>query len=231
MAELIVALDLPAYEDALRLVERTGDGVGWYKVGYQAFYAYGERIIAALHESKKSLFLDLKLHDIPNTVAAAVQALARFRPRMLTVHAAGGGAMMSAAVAARAQSSPETRLIAVTLLTSLTSFDLHEDGVAKSAEALAASRAESARRCGLDGVVCAVAEAQTIRAAAGREFLIVTPGIRPAGSDRDDQARTATPADAAKAGADFIVVGRPIAGADDPRRAAQAITDELRAAV
>jgi len=230
MVQLIVALDQPTFEAAFNLVDRTSDEVSWYKVGYKAFYQYGDRIIDVLRSRRKFVFLDLKLHDIPNTVAGAIHSLARYEPAMMTVHAAGGGAMLSAAAAARDQHAPGMRLVAVTLLTSLTAFDLREDGVDKSPEELAVSRAQAALRCGIDGVVCAVSEAAAIRTATNRQFLIVTPGIRPRGAEQSDQQRVATPTDAARAGADFIVVGRPISNAFDPKHAARAILVEMRAA-
>ena len=231
--ELIVALDEPSLDRALEVVRRTRDLVTWYKVGYQAYYGYGDRIVSALRDAGKSLFLDLKLHDIPNTVAAGIRAAARIGANLVTVHAAGGAAMLSAAAVARdemAASGAGLRLLAVTVLTSTTDADLRDTGVDRSAEEVAGLRARLAARCRIDGVVCAVPEAASVRAATSNEFLIVCPGIRPAGGDAADQRRVATPAAAARAGANFIVVGRPITQAADPAAAAAAIVDELRAA-
>jgi orotidine-5'-phosphate decarboxylase len=230
--ELIVALDEPTFERALDVVARTSARVQWYKVGYEAYVGYGDRILGALREHGKSLFLDLKLHDIPNTVAAGVRAAAGAGARLLTVHAAGGPAMLSAAAQARNESgAPSLQLLAVTVLTSMNAAELRETGVDRNPEELVMVRARLAQRCGIDGVVCAVGEAAAVREATGDGFMILCPGIRPAGADAGDQRRVASPADAARAGANFIVVGRPIARAADPAAAAAAIIDELHTAV
>jgi orotidine-5'-phosphate decarboxylase len=230
MAELIVALDEPIFERSLAIVQLTSDDARWYKVGYEAFYSYGERILNALAAEEKSILLDLKLHDIPNTVAAAVHAISRFKPQMVTIHAAGGAAMLEAAVKAQAETGCDTKLLAVTLLTSMTGDDLRREGFTESAERIAVKRAELAINCGMDGVVCAVSEASAIRRAIGDRALIVSPGIRPVGAAAADQRRVATPAEAARAGVNFIVVGRPITEAADPATAARAIAGELAAA-
>jgi orotidine-5'-phosphate decarboxylase len=232
MTELIVALDLPDFAAANTLVERTRARVRWYKVGYQAFYEYGARIIDALRECDASLFLDLKLHDIPSTAGAAVRALARFRPAMTTLHSAGGADMMAAAAVARDEanaSGADMRLLAVTVLTSLSQQDLVAVGEAHATHELVAMRAELALRAGIDGLVCAVDEVAVVRARAERPCIIVCPGIRPSGESGDDQRRVATPRQAALAGADYIVVGRPIAAAQDPASVAEAVVAELAA--
>ena len=232
MTELIVALDLSDFEDAKAVVERTRDRVKWYKVGYQAFFGYGERIIDVVHGAGASLFLDVKLHDIPNTVASAVRSLARFRPAMLTVHSAGGVEMMAAAAQARDEvnaAGAGIQLLAVTVLTSMSQADLAAVGETHATHELVAIRAELALKAGMDGLVCAVDEVAVARARADRPCLVVCPGIRPSGEDADDQRRVATPRMAVIAGADYIVVGRPISAAHDPALAAQTIIAELAA--
>lgn len=234
--EIVVALDEPDFGRASELVARTRAGIMWYKVGYQAYYGYGERIIALLRDAGKSLFLDLKLHDIPTTVAAGVRAAVSTGASLLTLHAAGGRAMLEAAAAARDESCAEMadgrrlRLLAVTVLTSMSGSDLREVGVDRDPATLVPLRARLAASCGIDGVVCAVPEARAVREATSESFVVLCPGIRPAGSDEGDQRRVATPSDAARAGADFIVVGRPIAKASDPGAAAAAIAREIEGA-
>ena len=228
--ELIVALDEPTFDRAADIVRRTSGHVDWYKVGYEAYYGYGDRILGMLRDAGKSLFLDLKLHDIPTTVAAGVRAAAQRGARLLTIHAAGGTAMLSAAAEARDASGGGLRLLAVTVLTSMREEDLRQTGVDRSPSEVAAMRARLAVRAGIDGAVCAVPEAAAVRAAVGPAFTIVCPGIRPAGAEAGDQRRVATPADAERAGANFIVVGRPITRSADPGAAAEAILRELRGA-
>lgn len=223
-----MALDEPTFDRALHILQRTQAHAAWYKVGYEAYYGYGDRIIGALQDAGKSLFLDLKLHDIPSTVAAGVRAVAKTGARLLTVHTAGGVSMLSAAAAARDESAAgRLRLLGVTVLTSMSEADLRETGVDRSPEQLALLLSRLAARCGIDGVVCAVPEAAEVRRSTSSDFTILCPGIRPAGADAGDQRRTATPAAAARAGANFIVVGRPITQAPDPAKAAAAIVDEL----
>jgi orotidine-5'-phosphate decarboxylase len=224
MTELIVAIDEPDYGHARVVVEHTAPAVDWYKVGYEAYYGYGDLILTLLREAGKQIFLDLKLHDIPNTVAAAVRGTARSGARLLTVHATGGAAMLSAAVAAK---SAGMRIVAVTVLTSLAADDLRAIGIESDPADQALRLALLARTSGVDGVVCAVDDAARIRRECGAGFAIVCPGIRPSGSPSEDQRRVATPAEAARAGADFIVVGRPVTKSDDPAAAARAIVDEL----
>ena len=230
MTKLIVALDEPTFERALDVLHKTGPAVAWYKVGYEAYYGYGDRIMGALRGAGKSIFLDLKLHDIPNTVAAGVRAAAKAGARLLTVHAAGGAAMMRAAASARDEMDTDMRVVAVTVLTSMSDAELHETGIEGSASHTVLQRARLASGSGLDGVVCAVGEAAGIRHATDARFAIVCPGIRAAGSASDDQRRVATAADAVRAGADFIVVGRPITQANDPASAAERIVEEMKTA-
>ncbi len=227
VAELIVALDVAAAADALALVARLGDAVRWYKVGPVLYVADGPLVVRALRERRKDVFLDLKWHDIPSTVAGAVAAAGAAGVSLATVHLAGGAAMLAAAVAARAAG---LRLAGVGVLTS---FDAPGYGAAVGRPV--ADLGEEQRRlvrlgtaAGLDGYVAAAAEARTVRSVAGPRALLVVPGVRRVADAAADQARTATPGEAAAAGADFIVVGRPITGARDPAREAAAIAQEAR---
>lgn len=232
--ELIVALDVPAFDDAVRILDQTASRITWYKIGYEAYYGFGQRIIQTLRERGKKIFLDLKLHDIPNTAAGGIRSLAWAGASLLSLHAAGGRQMLLAAAAARDEaksSGSDLRLLAVTVLTSQTGDQLRDIGFAKSTEELVAVRAALAADCGMDGVVCAVEEVAIVRARTFPEFLIVCPGIRPAGQSADDQQRVATPTDAVLAGAVAIVVGRPITLAADPAGAVQSILDEIDAAL
>ena len=233
---LIVALDFPSAEPAARLVERLrAVPVGLFKVGSELFTAAGPQFVSeTLRQKNRAVFLDLKFHDIPNTVAGAARAAARLGVSLLTVHAAGGVAMMRAAAGAVREVSPETRLLAVTLLTSLAQEDLVRGGVVGAPQDHVLRLAEMAVQAGLDGVVASAAEAATVRRYFPRPFLLVTPGIRPSWARRpaaqaEDQQRVATPADALAAGADFVVVGRPITSAPDPEEAANRVLRELRA--
>lgn len=230
MAELVVAIDESEAEGALSLVLRTAALVTWYKVGYEAYYGYGDRILSTLRDAGKSIFLDLKLHDIPNTVAAGVKAAAKLGARLLTIHTAGGRAMLSAAAAARDEAGGALRLLGVTVLTSMSADDLRDTGVDASPSDVVLARTRLSIKSRIDGVVCAVDEAPSVRAASGPGFKILCPGIRPAGSAADDQRRVATPSEAVRAGANFIVVGRPISRAPDPAAAVSAILKEMRSA-
>jgi orotidine-5'-phosphate decarboxylase len=225
---LIVALDVADAAEARRLADTLAGHVGMFKVGSQLFTACGPELVRELVGRGEKVFLDLKYHDIPNTVAGAVSAACRLGVSLLTIHALGGQAMLEAAAAALP--AVGVRLLAITILTS------HDDA-ALAALGLEGSVPEAVRRLArlagearLDGVVASPHEVGLIREAAGRELLIVTPGIRPAGASRGDQARHATPAAAVKAGADYIVVGRPICETPDPARTADAIVRELEAA-
>lgn len=205
------------------------DHVGWLKVGLEAFSAHGPALVEELAVLGPRIFLDLKLHDIPATVGRAAVNCAACGASMLTVHAMGGRKMLEAAVEGAAKGSTGDRptIVAVTVLTSLDSTALRELGMEKSPEKLVRSWADLARRCGLDGVVASAREAAALRKDFGREFLIVTPGIRPAASAADDQRRVVTPADAVRAGSDVLVVGRPITRAEDPAAAAMEIAAEM----
>ena len=224
--KLIVALDLDDLRAAEALVERLGDAVGFYKVGYQLAFAGGLPLASALSRAGKRVFLDMKLHDIGNTVARGVANAARLGVHFLTIH--GYPQTMRAAVEAKAGSA--LKLLAVTVLTSYDDGDLGAAGYALGVDALAQKRAAQARALGVDGLVCAPPEAAALRAAVGSGMLLVTPGIRPQGSAADDQKRALTPAAAIAAGADYLVVGRPILEAKDPKAAVETIVAEIAAA-
>jgi orotidine-5'-phosphate decarboxylase len=224
---LIVALDVPSVRQAETLIHLLGDTVDFYKIGYQLAFEHGLPLASALVGAGKRVFLDLKLHDIANTVARGVESVARIGATFLTVH--GYPQTMRAAVEARAGSS--LRILAVTVLTSYDDADLAEAGYTVAVEQLVAERAQLALDIGVDGIVCAAEEASPLRLMIGPDMTLVTPGIRPSGSARGDQKRVATPAQAVRAGVDYIVVGRPIVEAPDPRAAAQAIVQEIASAV
>ncbi len=219
---LIVALDLSSVEAAQAMVARLGDAVSFYKIGYQLAFAGGLAYAPVLAGAGKRVFLDLKLHDIGNTVAQGVKSVARLGASFLSVHAYPQ--TMKAAVEAR---EGGLRILAVTVLTSYDDADLAAAGYDFTVPELVAERAAQARDIGVDGLVCAVAEAANLRAIVGTKLKLVTPGIRPAGAEAGDQKRIMTPAAAIAAGADYLVVGRPIVAAADPKAAAQAIIDEL----
>jgi len=222
--KLIIGLDVPSVEEARSVVQRIGDAGTFYKIGYQLAYAGGFEFARELIGQGKKVFLDLKLHDIGNTVEAGVRSVARLGATLLTVHAYPQ--TMRAAVAGKAGSS--LKILAVTVLTSYDDQDLVEAGYAPvTAAELVARRAGQARDLGIDGIVCAATEAERVRAVVGPDRLIVTPGIRPAGSDAGDQKRVVTPAQGIRLGADHLVVARPIVKAADPRAAAEAIVREI----
>ncbi|MBZ6076713.1 orotidine-5'-phosphate decarboxylase [Microvirga puerhi] len=224
---LIIGLDISSVEEARGIVERIGDAGTFYKIGYQLAYAGGFELARELIADGKKVFLDLKLHDIANTVEQGVRSVARLGATLLTVHAYPQ--TMRAAVAGKAGSP--LKILAVTVLTSYDDSDLIEAGYAPVSTAdLVARRAGQARDIGVDGIVCAAPEAARVRAILGPDRLIVTPGIRPAGAEIGDQKRVVTPADAIRAGATHLVVARPIVKAEDPRAAAQAILAEMSAA-
>jgi orotidine-5'-phosphate decarboxylase len=218
--KLIVALDVDRLEDARNLVKLLYPAVGLFKIGSQLYTAYGPEALEMIQEAGGKVFLDLKFHDIPNTVAGAVRAATAFDIFMMTVHAAGGEEMMRFAADAAKKRAAECKIekpniLGVTVLTS--------DASGGDTQKLVVERALSAQRAGLDGVVCSVHEAAAVREACGKDFIIVTPGIRPPEGDRGDQKRVATPADAVAAGSNFLVVGRPIVAAVDPLKAAREI--------
>jgi orotidine-5'-phosphate decarboxylase len=220
---LIVALDLPSPSQADAMVSRLGDAVSFYKIGYQLAFAGGLAFADALVRGGKRVFLDMKLHDIENTVAKGVESVARLGVTFLTVHAYPQ--TMKAAVAARGGSG--LKILAVTVLTSYDDIDLVEAGYASDVDALVARRAQQAHDLGVDGLVCSPEEASPLRLVVGHDMLFVTPGVRPVGAALDDQKRVATPAQAIGAGADYLVVGRPITAADDPKAAAEKIVAEI----
>jgi orotidine-5'-phosphate decarboxylase len=223
---LIIALDLPSVADARAMVARIGDAGSFYKIGYQLGFAGGLALAEELIGEGKQIFLDLKLHDIANTVEEGVRSVGRTGASFLTVHAYPQ--TMRAAMQGKAGSS--LKILAVTVLTSYDDADLADAGYAATAAELVARRAAQARDLGVDGIVCAPTEAAAVRALIGPERLIVTPGVRPAGAAVGDQKRVLTPADAIRAGASHLVVGRPITGAADPRAAAAMIVEEIAGA-
>lgn len=231
---LIAALDVPTRGQVEQLVVCLGDSVSYYKVGMELFYALGGDIVAWLKEREKKVFLDLKLHDIPNTVGNGLCSLLCLRPDILNVHTAGGLRMMQTASealhhAADQAGIPCPKLIGVTVLTSMDAQDWAGLGHTGTIADAVLRRAKLAQEAGLDGVVASPAETAEIRRVCGDDFLIVTPGIRPAGASHDDQRRVMTPAGAIRAGASQIVVGRAIYAAENPRAAAEEILREMEA--
>ena len=234
MHSILVALDVDTAAEARQLADRLRGVVGGFKIGKQLFTSEGPSIVKDLVARNDRVFLDLKYHDIPNTVAGAVRAATRHGVWMLNVHASGGMDMMKAARAAADEESvktgrPAPLLIGVTVLTSLTDANLGDIGVGGSAETQVRRLAALAKKAGLDGVVASAREIAIIREACGRDFLIVTPGIRGSGDAKGDQARTMGAAEAIEAGASFLVVGRPITAAADPRAAAERLGSEITA--
>jgi orotidine-5'-phosphate decarboxylase len=238
-SSLIVALDFDSLSSAVKFARQVADLVGMFKIGGQLFTAAGPAAVREVAALGPGIFLDLKFHDIPNTVAGAILSCAAMPGvQLVNVHALGGKAMLHAAAQAISAAQPmgadRPRLLAVTILTSMNEKTMREVGIGGAAKARVVKLAQLSKTAGVDGVVASVQEARAIRKACGREFLIVTPGVRPkekgSASKDDDQARTATPTEAIRAGADFLVVGRPILAAEDPRAATQAIVDEIAAA-
>lgn len=222
--QLIVGLDVPTITEAEKVVEELGDAVSFYKIGYQLVFAGGLDFAKSLVAAKKKVFLDMKLLDIDNTIAKGVENVAKMGVSMLTLHAYPKA--MRAAVEAAGGSN--LCLLGVTVLTSMDNADLREAGYSDDAETLVLKRARQAREAGMGGIVASAAEAGAIRQAVGPDMAIVTPGIRPDGSEKGDQKRVMTPADALKAGASHLVVARPIVGATDRKAAALAILEEMR---
>jgi orotidine-5'-phosphate decarboxylase len=223
---LIVALDVPSLAAAEAMIARLGDSVTFYKIGYQLGYAGGFPLVRKLADAGKKVFLDLKLHDIGNTVAKGVESVAGLGATFLTVHAYPQ--TMKAAVEARAGSN--LKILAVTVLTSYDDADLQTAGYRLGVSDLVKARAEQAKAIGIDGLVCSAEEAANLRTIAGSQMSLVTPGIRPAGSAAGDQKRIMTPSRAIAAGADYLVVGRPVMEAADPKAAADAIVSEIQQA-
>jgi orotidine-5'-phosphate decarboxylase len=227
---LCVALDFSSRDEILSAARRFGAKVGWLKVGLEAFVAEGPRIVSEVAETGARVFLDLKLHDIPTTVGRAVAAAVRSGASMVNVHAFGGRDMLVAARESASTAGSSVKVIAVTLLTSLDSRSLADLPVSGHPERIARRLALLAKESGLDGVVCAPRDVREIKAACGSAFLAVVPGIRPAGTGRDDQRRVAAPADALSEGADLLVVGRPVTAAPDPDSALESLLAEIQSA-
>ncbi|MEA2013648.1 MAG: orotidine-5'-phosphate decarboxylase [Verrucomicrobiota bacterium] len=225
--ELIVALDADKLEVAEKIVEAAGDNVKWYKVGKQLFTLYGPKTIEMLKNKGKKVFLDLKFHDIPNTVGGAIQSAGAIGADMVNIHASGGSAMMKAAADSAKSLNKDMILIAVTVLTSIDDATMKTMGFSCSPGELALSLAKLAKANNIAGVVASAWEIKTIKEVCGKDFLLIVPGIRPAGSAKDDQKRVMTPRQASEAGADYIVVGRPVTQADNPAEAAKKILEEL----
>lgn len=230
-SRLIVALDVPDIATARTWVTRLRGRVGWFKVGLELFVREGPGLVREIRGGGDSVFLDLKLHDIPNTVGAAVRSACRLGVQMLTLHAAGGPAMLAAAAEAAASAQSPPLLLAVTALTSLSERDLGKIGVVGALPVWVERLAITAWESGVRGLVSSAGEAPNLRRRFGQELRLVVPGIRPAGEQVQDQARVATPAEAIRLGADFLVVGRPILKAADPGGAADAIVEEIAAAL
>jgi orotidine-5'-phosphate decarboxylase len=238
-SSLIVALDFDSLSSALKFAKQVADLVGMFKIGSQLFTAAGPQAVREIAALGPGIFLDLKFHDIPNTVAGAILSCAAMPGvQLVNVDALGGRAMLHAAAQAISAAQPmgadRPRLLAVTILTSMDQKAMREIGLGGTPQSRVLKLAQLAKKAGVDGVVASVREARAIRKAWGSDFLIVTPGVRPkdkiSAPKDDDQVRTATPSEAIRAGADFLVVGRPILAASDPRAVTQAIVDEISAA-
>jgi orotidine-5'-phosphate decarboxylase len=229
--DLILALDVPTREEAAPLLRQLRGELRWVKIGLQMFTAYGPDYVKAVADEGFNIFLDLKLHDIPNTVAKAVESLAPLPIGMLTIHTSGGREMMSYARKAQLASKPDLLLLGVTVLTSMDTIGLSELGVSVTPEAQVSRLGKLASEAGLTGLVCSPLEVGLLRSQLPAGMQLVTPGIRPAGeAGGDDQKRIMTPADAARAGSSYIVVGRPILKAKDPVAATRAILSDLKTA-
>jgi len=226
---LIVALDFPNRAQALDMVERLEGNIRWFKVGLELYLAEGRGIVEDIRERGHEVFLDLKLHDIPNTVASAVRIASASGASLLTLHAVGGPVMLAAAKEAAEGLMLKPRLLAVTVLTSMDAAQLHATGIATTPAEQVIRLAEMAIDSGIDGLVCSPEEVVGIRSSRAKDALLVVPGIRPASGAKDDQNRIATPGDAIRRGANMLVVGRPITRAADPASAAAAILSEIKA--
>ena len=231
--KIIVALDVPTKEEALAIVEELGDAVGAYKIGMQLYNAVGPEILDEVAKRNGKVFLDLKFHDIPNTVASAARTVANLGVFMFNVHASGGYTMMAEAVKALKEESEQLGvekplLIAVTVLTSMSEEEMQKEvGVSRSIGEQVVALAKMAKEAGMDGVVASPLEIEMIREACGPDFLIVTPGIRPRDAALGDQKRVKTPGEAVRDGADYLVIGRPITKASDRMTAVKDIVSEI----
>ena len=226
---IFVALDVPSVDRALAIAKSVKPHVGGLKIGLEFISACGPEGIRSIAEMGLPVFVDVKFHDIPNTVAGAIRALAPLRPALINVHSSGGTAMMRAAAEAAAEFTPRPKILGVTVLTSLDAADLEELGWQASPLEQVTRLSRLAKHAGLDGVVCSPKEIAAVREACGQEFLIVAPGVRPRGAALADQRRVMAPGEALEAGADILVIGRPITAGPDPAAAAMAIFAEIKA--
>lgn len=225
--KIIVALDYPSETKAFELIDQLDSSMCRLKVGKEMFTHLGPSFVEKIQTKGFDVFLDLKYHDIPNTVARACEAAADLGVWMVNVHASGGRRMMEAAAEALANRQSRPLLIAVTVLTSMSAEDLLELGIRESPEEKALDLARLAKSSGLDGVVCSAMEAESMQNQLGKEFLLVSPGIRPSGANADDQRRIMTPVEALKAGSDYLVIGRPITQSDEPMSVLRTINSEI----
>ena len=230
-SRIIVALDVPTAAAAHTVVKEIGDAVSFYKVGLELFLAEGPSVLELLREEGKRIFLDLKFHDIPRTVEHAVQSVLKYRPDLLTIHASGGQAMVSGAAKAIQEAGADSRLLAVTVLTSLNQDDLVQMGVVRPVAEQVVSLGKLAVEAGANGLVCSPLEVSLLRQALGAGPVLVTPGVRPAGAGVGDQKRVMTPGDAIRAGSTYLVIGRPVVGASNRREAAIRINEEIEQAL
>ena len=226
--ELILALDIDDRSKAIELVKRSGVSLNWVKIGLQMFTKYGSEYVREISDLGKKVFLDLKLHDIPNTVAKAIASVSELPIDMLTIHTCGGREMMEWAVRSQQDHKPDLQLLGVTVLTSMDDEALAGIGVNRSAAEQVFALTALASDAGLSGLVCSPHEAAKVKSIHGNQFKLVTPGIRPAGAGAGDQKRIMTPRLAADQGADFIVVGRPIYQAEDPDSVVKSVLEDLR---
>ena len=230
-SRLIVALDVPDRAAAIKAVERLAGHVGFFKVGLEIFTAEGPRLVQEIRDRGENVFLDLKLHDIPNTVAGAVRSVCKLGVQMLTVHASGGPQMLAAACQEAQSASAPPMILAVTALTSLSKADINGLGIPGAVEQWVECLAATAKELGIPGLVASSSELPMLQRRFGNSLRYVIPGIRPAGTATQDQSRVATPGRAIRDGADYIVVGRPIMQAQDPAQAADAIVKEISEAL
>ena len=225
--QLILALDLETREEARAMLDHLGDSIKWVKIGLQLFTAYGPDFVREIADHGYKVFLDLKLHDIPNTVGKAIQSIATLPVEMLTIHSSGGSEMLEWAYKSRNDHAPHLNLLAVTVLTSMNQVQLSSLNIQSTPKDQVIHLADITLKAGIQGLVCSSHELAPLRARFGHDPIIVTPGIRTAGSAKDEQKRIMTPAAAAAAGSSFIVVGRPILKAKDPTAVAQFIQNDL----